>query len=563
MRARHMPLGSTFSAWRMRAARYAPRPSPMRFRFFPLLLAALLLVACGAPQPPRCQRVPRASAGPVEDRLATARMAWSVLANPARRSEWPAAQARYNTAVCALFDRLRCSRGGWGESAAALGTTIAPRGRTVIEPQTFSTIFPASEVNVARSGERAVQDGVGLPAVGWIPETRKRWKTLDFPPPTGAFASLTVVLRCDPGRAPVWEFRRPFRSDKLEIGRASHLLAADWTAAHAFYWDMTRMDELKLVNVFLPARVHHYEGLYMLHAYDPAKIPVLLVHGLKSSPDIYRRMINRLEAEAWFRENYQVWIYSYATGTPWVVSAAHFRERVAEAAAFAESRGGAATLRRMVVVGHSMGGLVSGISLREPGDQLYQLYFTRPPELLDLHAEERDLTHRMLLYQPLPWPERVVFLAVPHRGSPMAERFFSTLAKALIRLPKTLTVELGDALIRTLHEAATGDDLADTADLERSADVKLPTSIDYLDPRNRIFRVAPDLPFRPGLHVHSVIGDRGRGDSPDSSDGVVPYWSSHLEGVASERIVPSDHDVPADPQAAEELMRILRLHLGQ
>jgi len=44
-----------------------------------------------------------------------------------------------------------------------------------------------------------------------------------------------------------------------------------------------------------------------------------------------------------------------------------------------------------------------------------------------------------------------------------------------------------------------------------------------------------DIPY------HSIIGDRGRGDTPNSSDGVVPYWSSHLDGAQSEKIVPSEH----------------------
>jgi hypothetical protein len=50
----------------------------------------------------------------------------------------------------------------------------------------------------------------------------------------------------------------------------------------------------------------------------------------------------------------------------------------------------------------------------------------------------------------------------------------------------------------------------------------------------------------------------GRGDSPNSSDGVVPYWSSHLNGAESEHIVPSDHGAHQNPQAIAEVMRILK-----
>ena len=61
---------------------------------------------------------------------------------------------------------------------------------------------------------------------------------------------------------------------------------------------------------------------------------------------------------------------------------------------------------------------------------------------------------------------------------------------------------------------------------------------------------------------HSIIGDRGRGDSPNSSDGVVPYWSSHLEGARSELIVPDPHGSYALPQTVADLKRILRLELA-
>ena len=58
-----------------------------------------------------------------------------------------------------------------------------------------------------------------------------------------------------------------------------------------------------------------------------------------------------------------------------------------------------------------------------------------------------------------------------------------------------------------------------------------------------------------------MIGDRGRGDAPNSSDGVVPYWSSHLDGAQSERIVPSGHPGHQNKQGMEEVDRILRLNL--
>lgn len=53
------------------------------------------------------------------------------------------------------------------------------------------------------------------------------------------------------------------------------------------------------------------------------------------------------------------------------------------------------------------------------------------------------------------------------------------------------------------------------------------------------------------------MGDRGKGDRPGSSDGVVEYWSSHLDGSASEKIVPSHHSSHQNPEGIAEVRRIL------
>jgi hypothetical protein len=89
----------------------------------------------------------------------------------------------------------------------------------------------------------------------------------------------------------------------------------------------------------------------------------------------------------------------------------------------------------------------------------------------------------------------------------------------------------------------------------------LPTSINSLSPKDRYIISLNKLPLPSNIAFHSIIGDRGKGDTPDSSDGVVPYWSSHVTPVASEKIVPSNHGVPDNSEAAEELKRILKQHL--
>lgn len=90
----------------------------------------------------------------------------------------------------------------------------------------------------------------------------------------------------------------------------------------------------------------------------------------------------------------------------------------------------------------------------------------------------------------------------------------------------------------------------------------MPNSVDTLEPNDRFVEAVNKLPITRGIPYHSIIGDRGRGDTPNSSDGVVPYWSSLLQGARSELIVNSDHGAQYNPQAIREVKRILKLNLS-
>ena len=75
-------------------------------------------------------------------------------------------------------------------------------------------------------------------------------------------------------------------------------------------------------------------------------------------------------------------------------------------------------------------------------------------------------------------------------------------------------------------------------------------------------KIMNTLPLPKDVLYHSIIGDRGRGDAPNSSDGVVAYWCSHADGAKSERIVPSSHGANQNPKGIAEVERILKQHIG-
>lgn len=64
------------------------------------------------------------------------------------------------------------------------------------------------------------------------------------------------------------------------------------------------------------------------------------------------------------------------------------------------------------------------------------------------------------------------------------------------------------------------------------------------------------------MTYYSIIGrENPEGPLEESSDGIVPYWSSHLDGAASEKVIVSGHSVQETPEAIIELRKILRNQL--
>ena len=73
----------------------------------------------------------------------------------------------------------------------------------------------------------------------------------------------------------------------------------------------------------------------------------------------------------------------------------------------------------------------------------------------------------------------------------------------------------------------------------------------------RLSNLPIDVPY------HTIIGQNNSGAVETSSDGVVPYTSSHLDGASSEMVIRSGHSVCESPDAQREVIRILRLELNR
>ena len=284
--------------------------------------------------------------------------------------------------------------------------------------------------------------------------------------------------------------------------------------------------------------------------YKPGLIPVVFVHGTASSVVRWGEMYNRLLADPEIRSRYQFWFFQYDSGNPILLSALRLREALAAAVARLDPEGKDPALRRMVLIGHSQGGLLVKMQVISSGDRIWNEVSKKPLDELELSDQTRDLLRRALFVEPLPEVSRVVFICTPHRGSFVAGRnLIANLVRRLLTLPFPLTGVAAD-LARNPDAFAGG------------VSPVMPSAVDNMSPRNHFIRALQEIPVAPSVTVNSIIAVEGDGPVEQGNDGVVEYSSAHIEPVESELIVKSGHSVQGNPHAIEEVRRILRLHLG-
>jgi pimeloyl-ACP methyl ester carboxylesterase len=298
--------------------------------------------------------------------------------------------------------------------------------------------------------------------------------------------------------------------------------------------------------MLVPEKFAEKARLTRLQPYDPKKIPVLFVHGLQDTMTTWAPMVNALRADPVLRRNYQLWVFSYPTGYMIPYSALLLRRELDALNKVFPNH------RPIVLVGHSMGGIISRLMITDTyGDKVWRNYFGKSPEQTNLSPQTRALLTEALIFKRRPDVACVIFISTPHRGSIIAKNSIGRIASSIVRMPAYL-VTLGHEML----QASVQDDPA----VMRMT--RIPNSIDTLSPNNRFVKIMNTLPIAKGVPYHSIIGDRGRGDTPNSSDGVVAYWSSHLDGAKSERIVPSSHGAHQNAQGIAEVARILKEHVG-
>ena len=500
--------------------------------------------------------------------LEQAHQAWMVMQQEKPGTELAQrALKKYDRAVAVVVQSLRAMEGtvGWGKEMQLGGAhpwrltfdgfAQSDSSHTLVLAE-FAHCQPAAEVNLHGFDRVVEHGGLGVPVV--LAQDDPKTVKQPFHPPNGECLPATAVLEFSPdvpGHASEARLRfyNPLAVSAIAVGRHSQALAENLTAALQFTLKDASVDENGPDKHVSSASGEHASRLYFLSRYDKGKVPVVFVHGMLSGPDVWKNSVNELYADAGLRRRFQPVCFSYPSKLPVPASAARLRELLTRSRQSLDPRNENAGFERMVLVGHSMGGLLARMQVMDSGQDFWWAFFDVSPQRLagTIDAETEHMLQQAMFFKRRDDISKVVFISTPHRGSVLADNsVLRKLVRGMLFLPK-----------------AAGEQVKDLKELP--ADFIHPElrtyfawgvgGVDNLAAKHPFFRALAR--HRVGVPFHSIIATRSAVDRHHSSDGIVPYWSAHLDGAVSETIVPYSHRCVEKKQTVQAVMKVLKAEL--
>jgi hypothetical protein len=402
----------------------------------------------------------------------------------------------------------------------------------------------------AFNGERFGRPGFGVPVAALSPRHDEPLGRLQ--PLPGAFRNLTAWIEADTAQRdapPRLVFADPQKIDAISIGFHRRQLATDTSAAYAWCIRISKLARAGLWGLLGGEAIEHRAGLYLLEDYDPDKRPLVMIHGLGSIPLIWAHLSNAVWGMEDLRARYQIWQVIYPTDEPLLVTRSRIRGYLDAAWQLLDPDGDAPARSGAVLVGHSLGGVISRLLCVDSGDALWNAAFLVPPGSLDASAEDLDVIQRLFSFHAYPGIARAIFLATPHRGSPSAATPLGQVTRALVGRRTTE--------VHALQRIAMAHPEAIRPELLHTFQQGWINSIATLQSEQPVRRATESLLPHTGISFHTIAGVQpGR---RQQTDGVVPLDSAQIPGAASCLVVEDGHRLHDNPRVVAEVLRILRL----
>ena len=342
----------------------------------------------------------------------------------------------------------------------------------------------------------------------------------------------------------------PRETDGVLVGDTLLPLESDISTPLAWFLTDPTKSLLETFAFFRPDKARRLEGLHMVQPYDPNRIPVLMVHGIWSSPMTWMEMFNDLQADPVLREKYQFWFYMYPTGEPLTFAAAKLRDRLKELRMTCDPNGQNPKLDQTVVVGHSMGGLMAYLMTVNSEDKLWNALSKLPVDRINADPETKSEIQRVFFFESDESIDRIVTIASPFNGSGYSNFFTQWLSGSLVSLPNT-TSRLSQLIFKQNHQS-----IWDRMFAPR-------TSVDSLNRNSAVLRLVSQTNLPQAVEHHNIVGVSRGNSQRNWSDGVVKFNSASRNDADSEIRVKASHSkVHRHPQTISEVRRVLLEHLN-
>lgn len=512
--------------------------------------------------------------------IETARYAYAYLFLSPRTPEQRVFEARqervlrfYNRAIDVVAQAaFEASRGQIGTTPLQVGgleLSIALRGYEATELTQQPEALLASDT-LGFDNLRAVyrRDGFGTALVAVFPRrSRSDPDAADTPYRDTRYLPVTATLRFDgdggldavlASRTARMDVYNPYRIDSETIAGRKVPLAANYSAAYGIWLARSELARLSLSSLLRPKQARAFKPrIYLNQPYDPNKRVIVLVHGLASSPEAWVNLANELLGDETLRKHYQLWQVFYPTNLSILSNRAAIDSALTQTFAHYDPEGDDVAGRDAVLVGHSMGGVISRLLVSDSGDRVLDATLQAFDPAAAQRLRNEPMVRELTVFKAMPQFERAVFLASPHRGAVVTDGWPLRMVRKLIRLPFDVLRETAELAQRN----EVGQDELQKIGFRKG---RPPTGPDDLSPNSLFMRSTENLPIESGLPYHTIVGQRDlKLPLLQSSDGAVPYRSAHLDGALSEKVIPSGHSVQETPQAILELRRILRIDMAE
>jgi pimeloyl-ACP methyl ester carboxylesterase len=468
--------------------------------------------------------------------------------------------ATLSTRCTKEFLRLALREGRrWSASTTRVGdleVDVEFRGLSPYLPKSVA-IVRASDVSVEMlGGKRNARAGFGVPVVVKAPACDSN-RVCTLLPREGIFRNATAWIESvrprdenkaqDDDVAVRLVVADPLRETFLRAGEHRYALAVDTSAAYADLANSSALKRLGFYGLIGGEEIARRAGVYLLEDYDPHKRPIVMIHGLAASPLNWSRISNAIWGDPVLRERFQIWHVVYQTDAPLMILRSHIKDYLDETWSIVDPEGDDPARQGIVLIGHSMGGVIARLLCVESGDAMWNAAFTVPPGQLPLKPEDEATVEKLLLIHPYPGVTRAIFLASPHQGSPSADAWYGRLFRKIIgrHVPEMRMLQR----LALAHPELISDDVRDAY-----AQAKV-NSIATLQAAQPVRAASQTLLPQAGIRYHTIAGSLPGEDPP--GDGFVPLDSATIPGAESTLVIRYGHQLYDADETVAEVLRIL------